>query len=55
MKLGWAMITEPNALWVIMRAKYNCGGSVVILDVRMASKSSHIWRVLVNNWDHIAN
>lgn len=51
------MITEPNASWVRINyeSKVQLWGSVVILDMKMTFKSSHIWRVLVNNWDHIAN
>ncbi|KAJ1386947.1 ribonuclease H [Sesbania bispinosa] len=53
MKLGWQMITRPDAYWVrILKAKYSCGLEPMA-SVRKRVLASNTWRGITHTWPHV--
>ncbi|XP_057418459.1 uncharacterized protein LOC130712657 [Lotus japonicus] len=50
MKLGWGLVSNPDALWArVLRDKYSCG-SDAIPTVQRKSSESHVWRAIRSTW-----
>lgn len=50
MKLAWGLITDSDALWVqVLKRKYGAGVELM-LDIKLGSRPSPIWRGICKIW-----
>lgn len=53
MKIGWGLISNPDALWVkVLHSKYRCGLGL-IPNVRNFALSSNVWHGVCLTWKYI--
>ncbi|XP_057432959.1 uncharacterized protein LOC130725784 [Lotus japonicus] len=53
MKLGWGLVSNPDALWArVLRDKYSCGNET-IRTVQRRSCESHVWRAIRSTWSDL--
>ncbi|XP_057451938.1 uncharacterized protein LOC130743727 [Lotus japonicus] len=53
MKLGWGLVSTPDALWArVLRGKYSCGTDHFPV-VQRKSRESHVWRAIRVTWPDV--
>ncbi|XP_057419026.1 uncharacterized protein LOC130713258 [Lotus japonicus] len=53
MKMGWGLISKPDALWArVLRDKYACGSAPLPV-VQKKHNESHIWRAIRKTWEEL--